>query len=96
MGQYPEKALAVLRQAALRIEAWCRQDSSVGSSMYSAEAKAQGGPGLSARPLATPIGQVHLPNLSDQLNDLISEELCRAAAQMGQCPKPPHSKGYSH
>jgi len=30
MGQYPEKALAVLRQAALRMEAWCRQDSARG------------------------------------------------------------------
>lgn len=56
MGQYPEKALSVLRTVATRIEAWCREEKHHEN--------------------------MRLKELSSNMPDRISEQICDAAALM--------------
>ncbi|CAI5465111.1 unnamed protein product [Closterium sp. Yama58-4] len=72
MGQFPLKALDVLRAVALRFEA-----------IEEGHGEHQGAPGAAATDGRTAVERVALlPELSHNLRDRMSEQICAAAAQM--------------
>ncbi|CAI7915606.1 unnamed protein product, partial [Closterium sp. NIES-53] len=75
MGQFPLKALDVLRTVAVRFEAIEEGQGGYGE-----------GPGAAAMDGHTAVERVALlPELSHSLRDRMSEQICAAAAQMGAC-----------
>ncbi|CAI5498733.1 unnamed protein product [Closterium sp. Naga37s-1] len=75
MGQFPLKALDVLRTVAERFEA-----------IEEGQGGYEGGPGAAATDGRTAVERVALlPELSHSLRDRMSEQICAAAAQMGAC-----------
>jgi len=90
-GELPLEALGVLRTTSERIEAWTRDGlsdpSDAPAPLHNVPAADVRVPGTGNGGLLQPqsmAGPVPLPILSPLLPDLIAEELCSSAAQLGE------------